>query len=454
MLLHLYQLPLVAFMLTVAIKCTRALESDVTAICRVHQYLVDHQYIARHTSRENHYLELKRAFQQGDILYSLISQMHTPNNLNGLNAREAFVAVWSDRSIYAPAAYRHYDLGNILNTAQLSSQQVMAIVYKIVQHIPLDIPNDVLSRRGVEEIDAAISPLHELIYTERTYAYHLLRLKDYLIHLHRVHPVTEQYLAFFTDHISSIIHLADFHHEQSILLDIEQDDSSVLRFFSALLQQKARYSKWTEKLLDTRPVQQTFLTLLATPNPYFATIIDKDTQSFLSYSVMPIQRICKYPLLLKEMEKASGDRRYAVTSNRVIDMVGQINLNRRYFEFHSKVHDWRGIDVSMIGDIRLQAKVDLFVQQVQKKNVLRSGNTDICLSDRTICLYDQVLLIFRESEQSNTFTMCGQIYILTIFNMTILDAYTLSIQWSENNISRATTIRFSEPVASKWYDML
>ncbi|KAI3643478.1 hypothetical protein MP228_013033 [Amoeboaphelidium protococcarum] len=98
-----------------------------------------------------------------------------------------------------------------------------------------------------------------------------------------------------------------------------------------------------------------------------------------SYLIKPIQRVCKYPLLLRELLRMSDDQPQTVktqlnlgfeAASRVTRMINEIqrrNENEvKVKDLAFQVEDWRGHDLSTFGDLLLDEKILMVRRDVEK----------------------------------------------------------------------------------------
>ncbi|KAI3635720.1 hypothetical protein MIR68_006358 [Amoeboaphelidium protococcarum] len=98
-----------------------------------------------------------------------------------------------------------------------------------------------------------------------------------------------------------------------------------------------------------------------------------------SYLIKPIQRVCKYPLLLRELLRMSDDQPQTVktqlnlgfeAASRVTRMINEIqrrNENEvKVKDLAFQVEDWRGHDLSTFGDLLLDEKLLMVRRDVEK----------------------------------------------------------------------------------------
>ncbi|KAI3644601.1 hypothetical protein MP228_010765 [Amoeboaphelidium protococcarum] len=110
----------------------------------------------------------------------------------------------------------------------------------------------------------------------------------------------------------------------------------------------------------------------------FENVMDPHHQ-LPSYLIKPIQRVCKYPLLLRELLRMSDDQPQTVktqlnlgfeAASRVTRMINEIqrrNENEvKVKDLAFQVEDWRGHDLSTFGDLLLDEKLLMVRRDVEK----------------------------------------------------------------------------------------
>ncbi|KAJ3272590.1 hypothetical protein HDV01_005433 [Terramyces sp. JEL0728] len=130
------------------------------------------------------------------------------------------------------------------------------------------------------------------------------------------------------------------------------------------------------------------------------------------YLIKPVQRICRYPLLLKELRKLSTPENYnfcdeldeaLIVMKRVTDRVNEVQrmednkaLKTKLLEY---IEDWQNLDPNALGDLLLYDKFNMLVQDVEQPH--------------HIYLFENIILCCKESPNKKAkvvYDIKGQIY--------------------------------------------
>ncbi|KAJ3363384.1 hypothetical protein GGF32_004378 [Allomyces javanicus] len=237
--------------------------------------------------------------------------------------------------------------------------------------------------------------LVELLTTERKYVQDLERLRNYhqfLASRDIVSPVTLSHM------FSNLNALVDFQRRfliglETLLGSAPPGEERVGALFVAHEMEMAKayqefcanYQTAIDTALDNLPALQTAAHVM---EPQY------EVQSFL---IKPIQRICRYPLLLNELIKKTkphpelahllGDLQDGLLSmKRAADAVNEARRrqeNRRMRDvLRHQVEDWKGQDIETFGDLLLY---DRFVMRIQDFD-----------RDFAIFLFDKIMLCCKE----------------------------------------------------------
>lgn len=212
-----------------------------------------------------------------------------------------------------------------------------------------------------------------------------------------------------------------------------------------------------------------------------------------SYIIKPIQRLCKYPLLLKELIKAYSDYTDAPGYNELLmagaamkEVANQVNEAQRRSEnvgslqnLRDRVKNWRGFNLSDQGDLLYHNTVQVkdgegekeyvaylfenviffFVEEAhvdpkQKEKKRRDILSSRKKSTGSVSSSTTNLLESLTTDKENTaLELKGRVYISEIFNITStnLSGYTLIISWSGKKESGSFTLRYRiEESRNQW----
>lgn len=220
----------------------------------------------------------------------------------------------------------------------------------------------------------------EFYNTERTYVNDLEKLAKYKEELRMDNVVSEELLK---DLFSNLDKLMDF--QRSFFIAFERQilagtrslqasyDSHIGNFFIEWEKAFGVYDEYCANFNRAKEVAAAEVNALKAK----AAIIDPMVlESFL---IKPVQRVCKYPLLFREIiknsPKDSPDLKELEEAERVAKGVGdRVNEKQRKAEnaiiaedFKSRVDDWKGIEPSRLGDLEMFGKMTASIGAVEKE---------------------------------------------------------------------------------------
>ncbi|ABN68129.2 predicted protein [Scheffersomyces stipitis CBS 6054] len=214
-----------------------------------------------------------------------------------------------------------------------------------------------------------------------------------------------------------------------------------------------------------------------------------------SYIIKPIQRLCKYPLLLKELIKASPEsldpsippsasfNEMIVARNAMKEMANQVNEAQRRAEnveyLHqlvNRVSNWRGFNLRDQGELLHHGVVGVkdsdtekeyvaylferiiffFVEtdkpdQSKDKKKILSSRKKSSASSSTANLLESITKA--KSLKSSPLELKGRVYISEIYNISAPSnlGYSLVISWSGKKESGSFTLRYrTDEIRNQW----
>ncbi|KAJ3415667.1 hypothetical protein HDV05_004345 [Chytridiales sp. JEL 0842] len=290
-------------------------------------------------------------------------------------------------------------------------------------HRPL--PFHIPSSTEKKPIDNRSKLIHELVSTERTYIHALEQLQAY-----ELNAVSSRVLGKDTAHgiFANLNELLDF--QRRFLINMERvltlpvAEQRIGQLFIANEEAFEVYQPFCGNYqYATTLIQEEKETLKRLSN-----LIEPN--QLQSYLIKPIQRVCKYPLLLQELIKLTDPRTYPYydelkegleSIKRVTERVNE-QKRREENEFlkndlGERMEDWKGLNLNELGDLLLCEK---FV--MQSSDVEREYN---------LFLFEKILLCCKDlgkpkkksrkpssldpsKEPPSTYSLKGYIYINSI----------------------------------------
>lgn len=221
----------------------------------------------------------------------------------------------------------------------------------------------------------------ELIITERAYAGKLWDLTEHLKALQSFADAASMEIAAleWQQRMRELEALTAFHLRQSILME-EMLEKHFVNFAFALTSSDI-FQLYNQHLTSRFDVQ------VITPKTPFTKHLFGMVSPFLhgmtltSYSLLPMQRLCKYPLLLKSIKKEES----SIASERIENMLGRLNEHRAVADLHANVLDWKGLQPQQFGPLLFRVD-DVCIQISTQKN----------WSKRIMHLHKNVLLFYKK----------------------------------------------------------
>ncbi len=275
---------------------------------------------------------------------------------------------------------------------------------------------------------------------------------------------------------SSIRELADFHHQKAIQLQFYDQPliNRVITFFYAFLQMENLYKLWIshrcesidilDEINEINEINETSKSGNTQPNTHTAksgvirggkakgnfdlnvnSKLEESHNQFLANMLAPLQRLCKYPLLLKEIAKFTKDVRFQVLEKKMDQLTLRINDVRRTTDTHHKIVNWSSKTIFLQTlQIRLLASVYLTVLQSTDSSQLRLRNRL-----RLACRYDEWWVFIKET-QSDSYLIAGMILNSEIEHISLVNDKAVILH---TTTKKKLQLQFEMSVqALQWYD--
>ncbi|KAL6928330.1 hypothetical protein ACO0SA_003068 [Hanseniaspora valbyensis] len=244
----------------------------------------------------------------------------------------------------------------------------------------------------------------EFLETERKYVYDLETLQDFNIQLLTKNYITVNESATLFPNITDIIEF-----QRRFLISIENNnklsDLNDIRLGSIFINSYNLF-----KLYELWSIGQTAAIDYISKLPIYnngsnSNLIIKNKLELQSFLLKPIQRLCKYPLLLKEFYQASNANSQFYKELEIGLEVSKkiatnINEHQRKLENEvilkqlvvDRVVNWRGYDITKFGDLLSHEKV-----------VITNNDADfVDAKIFEISLFEKIIIIFNELNANGT----------------------------------------------------
>ncbi|TPX35050.1 hypothetical protein SmJEL517_g02390 [Synchytrium microbalum] len=304
---------------------------------------------------------------------------------------------------------------------QLSSMGLMPIRKSLP--IPFAVPSDQPPRDKVSNRDMTIA---ELLSTERSYVASLEELQAYQNTVYQRKLVsTEVGRSIF----ANLNELIDFQRRfLSALESALARSNNEQRIGAVFIDHEDGFKVYGPYCVNYIDVNLILPSHFGSLQP-LASVIEP-TRGLPSYLIRPVQRLAKYPLLLRQLILLSQDTNYPYTDElkkaeectlRIADMINEAKRreeNRRLkIRLATAVEDWKGLEIMEMGDLQLADRFLMEAHDIEREYHL--------------FLFDKILLCCKEvpnnkkkvpakkqrasqTDAVERFTLKGNIYIHSI----------------------------------------
>lgn len=447
--------------------------------------------------------QLWKLFQQGAplcLLFNTIDPEHAIQITESSDLRMCKKAVYD--FLIAVKTHLNFDdefmftISNVFSESTHDLLKIVKVVTKLVDLLKANLSENKTVDNLIPEIanlkitDERSKVFRELIQTERKYILDLEILMEYKEELQNAEALSSEQLHVLFPNLSDIV---DFH--RRLLTGLECNVNIPIKyqrigsvFIHASNGPFRAYEPWTIG-------QASAIELIkkeAANLKRSSSLLDPGFE-LQSYIIKPIQRLCKYPLLLKELLKTYSDSIDTVCYDELLmasaamrDVAYQVNEAQRRSEnigilqnLVERVNNWRGFNLRDQGDLLYHSTVGVKDGEVEKEYVAY-------LFERIIFFFVEVnagdpkqkekkkreILTSRKKSTSNVSSsttnlleslngtkdktlleLRGRVYISEIYNISSSNflGHSLVISWSGKKESGSFTLRFKiEEPRNQW----
>lgn len=447
--------------------------------------------------------QLWKLFQQGAplcLLFNTIEPAHPIAITQSDDLRMCKKAVYD--FLIAVKTELNFDdefMFTISNVFSENTHDLLKIVKVITKLINIG-KGEISDGTPVDEVTSNIANLtitderskvfRELIQTERKYILDLQLLIEYKTELQNSDALSSEQLHVLFPNLNDIV---DFHRRLLTGLECNIDVPTRYQRIGSVFIHASNgpfraYEPWTIGQVSAIDLINKESSNLKKSS----TLLDPGFE-LQSYIIKPIQRLCKYPLLLKELIKTYSDSVDTVGYNELLtasvamkDVANQVNEAQRRSEnigfiqnIVERVKNWRGFNLPEQGDLMYHSVVAVKDGEAEKEYVaylfekiifffVEANNADTKQKEKK----RREILTSRKKSNSNasssttnllenltggkdksTLELRGRVYISEIYNISSSNflGYTLIISWSGKKESGSFTLRFkTEEPRNQW----
>ncbi|CCH42223.1 Cell division control protein [Wickerhamomyces ciferrii] len=340
---------------------------------------------------------------------------------------------------------------------------------------PVELNNDDL----IKITDSRSKVLKELVETERKYVDDLETLLTYKEQLLNQNIISSDDLYMLFPNLNDIL---DFQRRFLVALEINNlVDPKYQRIGSVFIHAQSFFKSYEPWSIGQKAAID-FINSSSMKLKNSSLIIENELE-LQSFLIKPVQRLCKYPLLLKELIKYTDSSNSPANQssnfaelNLALEIskkiANDINENQRRVEnvevlkkLYDKVVDWKGYNVNSFGELLFFDKV------IVKDNSKTSEEREF-----QVYLFENIIIFFKEilpqqkkssitslkkKSQTNLLNsnqqeilgleLKGRISIANIYNISTINHYLLNISWSGIKDTGSFLMKFkNEEIRTNW----
>lgn len=369
--------------------------------------------------------------------------------------------------------FENSDLFTISNVFSNDTEDLLKIV-KVINQV-IDLAPSIFKPLEIDDLikisDSKSKVLRELVETERKYVYDLETLSTYKQQLLENNIISSDDLYMLFPNLDDIL---DFERRVLVSLEINSLVEPHYQRVGSIFVHAQSFFKLYEPWSIGQKAAVDYISQISQKLKNNQLIIENEfeLQSFL---LKPVQRLCKYPLLLKQLVKYTDPT--ASNYNELVKaleiskkIANDINENQRRVEnievlkkLYDKVVDWKGYNVNSFGEL-------LFFDKVIVKDNSKSSEE----RDFQVYLFENIIIFFKElfAQQRKTSSLGikkksqtnllnsneviglelkGRISIANIYSINAINTHLLNISWSGLKDTGSFLMKFkNEETKTNW----
>lgn len=428
--------------------------------------------------------QLWALFQQGSPLCVIFNMIKPAYSLPVISSDDLKTC---KKSIYdfilACKNYLNFDNSELFTISNVFSNETgdLIKIIKVINQVidlapsifkPVDLSEEFKQAAAVTDSKSKV--LKELVDTERKYVNDLETLVTYKEQLLNFNIISSEDLYMLFPNLNDIL---DFQRRFLVSLEINNlVDPKYQRVGSVFIHAQSFFKSYEPWSIGQKAAID-FINSSSMKLKNNSLIIENELE-LQSFLIKPVQRLCKYPLLLKELIKYTDPN----TSNNFNELnlaletskkiANDINENQRRVEnvevlkkLYDKVVDWKGYNINSFGEL-------LFFDKIVVKDNSKSSEE----REFQVYLFENIIIFFKEllpqqkktsitslkkKSQTNLLSninqeilgleLKGRISIANIYNISTVTPYLLNISWSGLKDTGSFLMKFkNEEVRTNW----
>lgn len=386
--------------------------------------------------------QLSQLFQQGSPLCIIFNAVKPQFKLNVISSddlkvikKSIFDFVLGCKQHFAFVDEELFTISDVFSNYTTNLIKIIDVVKSLLDSAPEVFPPEGIVQEQVTKELHELYPepcnvIKEFVATERKYVHDLEILDQYRQQLLDSNLITSEELYMLFPNLSDAI---DFQRRFLVSLEINALVEPAKQRIGALFM----HSKYFFKLYEPWSIGQNaaidFLsaTYEKSANEEFVIKNKLELQAFL---YKPVQRLCRYPLLLRELVQETDSDKYKkemdVALNISKGIARSINENQRRTENHQvvkklydRVTNWKGYRVSKFGELIYYDTVSISTNNPNEQE-----------RDFEVYLFEKIIILFSEVVQKKSASL------ILKKNKSSSSGSSLSLNLSHNNSGTASPI--------------
>lgn len=424
--------------------------------------------------------QIWKLFQQGAPLCVIYNSVNPNNQLPIVSADDLKIC---KRSVYdfllrckEDLNLRDDELFPISYVFSSSTNDLLQVIQVVNTVLDLN-PNFALNESEKQDLflqmqgpkDARFNVVRELVETERKYVQDLEIMLAYKNELRQAELIPSESLHTLLPNLNEIVDL-----QRRLLVGLEANalaPPKLQRIGSIFLHSSEPFKAYEPWSVGQKAAAEIIEKDMA--NLERSSQLIRGELELNSFLLKPVQRLCKYPLLLKELVKytdqtwphynelVSALQASKETAAHVNEAQRRVENLVQLRELQERVADWKGYDINSFGDLLYHGALGVRDQDTER--------------EFNVYLFEQIMLFFKEaipkeaqkkSKKKNSLAdtsnnkykleLKGRIYIPNIYNISsnspaTAQGHFLTVSWSGSRDSGSFVMRFrSEETRNQW----